>query len=91
VETGKVLTDSDEVRDAFKTGAISWDQAAEIATADNSRPGAAAELLDIAARESFQVYESGPARSSWSPSSTVTSAPASTPPAVPAATPTTSA
>jgi hypothetical protein len=55
VATAHALESSDEVRDAFKTGAISWDQAAEIATADNSRPGAAAELLDIAAKESFQV------------------------------------
>jgi hypothetical protein len=55
VATAQALERCDEVRDAFKAGAIFFDQAAEIATADNSRPGAAAELLDIADKESFQV------------------------------------
>jgi hypothetical protein len=55
VETAKALKDSDQVRDAFKTGAISLDQVSEIATAEEARPGAAAELLPVANAESFQV------------------------------------
>ena len=38
-----------------RPGAISLDQAGEIARAEDARPGAAAELLDIADKESFQV------------------------------------
>ena len=55
LDTAKALADSDEVRDAFKAGAISLDQAGEIAAADVARPGAASELLPLADRESFQV------------------------------------
>jgi hypothetical protein len=55
VDTGKALGDADEVRDAFRGGAISLDQASEIARAEQARPGAATELLAVAAGESLQV------------------------------------
>jgi hypothetical protein len=55
VEASKALEDADQVRDAFKGGAISLDQAAEIAKAEASAPGSASELLAVAHRESFQV------------------------------------
>jgi hypothetical protein len=55
VDTGNALAHSDEVRDAFKGGAISSDQASEIAKAEQARPGAASELLAVASNEAFQV------------------------------------
>jgi hypothetical protein len=55
VEASKALEDADQVRDAFKGGAVSFDQAAEIAKAEASAPGSASELLAVAHRESFQV------------------------------------
>jgi hypothetical protein len=87
VETAKALKDSDQVRDAFKTGAISLDQASEIARAEEARPGAAAELLPWPTPRLSRCYGSGPARSSWRPNNTETSPPASMPPGPPAATP----
>ena len=55
VETGKRLGDSGAVAGALREGDISLDQAAEIAKAEEARPGSAAELLDVAERESFHV------------------------------------
>ncbi len=55
VDTGKVLSDADEVRAAFQDGDISLDQASEIAKAELACPGSATELLEVAAKESFQV------------------------------------
>ena len=55
VETAKRLRDSDEVSGALRSGDISFDQAAEIARAEEARPGAASELLPVAQEEAFHV------------------------------------
>jgi hypothetical protein len=55
VETGQALGDAPEVRDAFKGGDISLDEATEIARAEQAQPGSASELLEVAHTESFQV------------------------------------
>lgn len=57
VATGKVLGDSDELRDALSHGEVSLDQATEIARAEEASPGTARELLKIAHKESFQVLK----------------------------------
>jgi 5-methylcytosine-specific restriction endonuclease McrA len=57
VETGKVLGDSEELSSALQNGEISLDQAAEIATAEESSPGAATDLLPVAREESFHVLK----------------------------------
>ena len=55
VDTGKALTEADEVRDAFKGGDVSLDQASEIARAEQARPGSSSELLAVADKEAFHV------------------------------------
>ena len=55
VDTGNSLKSADEVREAFKSGEISVDQASEIATAENASPGSSTELLKLAQDESFQT------------------------------------
>ncbi|MDQ3216681.1 MAG: hypothetical protein M3Q18_02275 [Actinomycetota bacterium] len=55
VDTGNALQDADEVREAFKAGDISLDQASEIAKAEQARPGSSSKLLQVASDESFQV------------------------------------
>ena len=55
VATGKVLDDSRDLSLAMQGGAISLDQATEIAKAEASAPGSAKELLRIAKKESFHV------------------------------------
>ena len=55
VTTGKVLGESSELNVAMQHGEVSLDQATEIASAEQSRPGAATELLAVAEKESFHV------------------------------------
>jgi HNH endonuclease len=55
VETGKVLASCDELSTAMQTGKVSLDQATEIASAEQSAPGVAKELLKVAQKESFNV------------------------------------
>ncbi|MGH2756095.1 MAG: HNH endonuclease [Actinomycetota bacterium] len=55
VETAKALKDADVIQDAFAGGAISLDQATEIARAEVARPGSAGELLKTAEKRSFQI------------------------------------
>ena len=55
VDTGNSLKAADEVREAFKSGEISVDQASEIATAEKASPGSSTELLKLAQEESFQT------------------------------------
>ena len=55
VETAKALQDAEVVADAFASGALSLDQATEIARAEKARPGSASELLMVADEGSFQV------------------------------------
>ena len=55
VETAKALRDADVVSDAFASGGLSFDQASEIARAEQARPGSADELLTVAKEQSFQV------------------------------------
>jgi hypothetical protein len=57
VATGKVLGDSEELSSALRHGDISLDQAAEIASAEESAPGAAAELVAVAQKEPFHVLK----------------------------------
>jgi hypothetical protein len=57
VATGKVLGASGELSDALQHGEISLDQATEIASAEESSPGAAAELVPVAQREAFHVLK----------------------------------
>ncbi|HVF52542.1 MAG TPA: HNH endonuclease signature motif containing protein [Actinomycetota bacterium] len=57
VATGKVLGAADDLSDAFQSGAISLDQAAEIAKAEESCPGAAKELVAVARTEAFHVLK----------------------------------
>jgi len=57
VATGRILHNSDDLSDALRHGYISLDQAAEIAKAEESSPGAAAELLAVAHSESFNVLK----------------------------------
>ena len=55
VETGHSLRGADEVREAFKSGELSVDQATEIARAEQAFPGSSTELLKAAQEESFQT------------------------------------
>jgi HNH endonuclease len=56
-ETGAALADAPEVGDALSTGAISLDQAGEIAKAERARPGCSGELLGVAKDEAFHVLK----------------------------------
>ena len=55
VATGKVLDDSAELGAALQHGDISLDQASEIAKAEESSPGTAANLVAVATKEPFHV------------------------------------
>ena len=55
VDTGKSLMEADQVREAFKSGEISLDQAGEIARAEQSCPGSSTELLKLAQEKCFQA------------------------------------
>lgn len=55
VDTGNSLKSADELRDAFRSGELSSDQAAEIAKAEKASPGSSSELLKVAQEESFQA------------------------------------
>jgi hypothetical protein len=57
VDTGRRLRDSDEVAAALRAGEVSLEQAAEIAKAEESRPGSASELLAVAGAEPFHVLK----------------------------------
>jgi HNH endonuclease len=57
VATGKVMRDAGELSAAFQSGRVSLDQAAEIAKAEESAPGAARELLKIADEKPFHVLK----------------------------------
>lgn len=57
VATGKALASSDDLGLALQNGEVSLDQAAEIAAAEESAPGAARELLAVAQKESFHVLK----------------------------------
>ena len=55
VETGRTLRDAPDLTGALREGAISFDQAAEIAKAEEVRPGSTEELLPVARDEAFHV------------------------------------
>ncbi|HZJ51545.1 MAG TPA: HNH endonuclease [Actinomycetota bacterium] len=55
VDTGNSLKSADELRDAFRSGEVSSEQAAEIAKAEVASPGSTTELLKVAQEESFQA------------------------------------
>ena len=57
VTTGKVLEESIELSMAMQHGEVSLDQATEIASAEQSCPGAAKDLLAVAQKESFHVLK----------------------------------
>ena len=84
--TATVLATSTELSAALQHGDISLDQAAEIASAEQSAPGAAAELVGVAQTEAFHVLKHRPARQGSRPSSTAISGLGSAPPGWPGAT-----
>ena len=55
VDTGNSLKGADHVREAFKSGEISLDQASEIAKAEQASPGSSTKLLKVAQEDSFQA------------------------------------
>lgn len=55
IATGQVMQTSDDLSLAMQQGSVSLDQAAEIASAEESAPGAAKELLKTAQEGSFAV------------------------------------
>jgi len=55
VDTGNSLKSADQVREAFKSGEVSLDQASEIAKAEKASPGSSTELLQLAQADSFQA------------------------------------
>jgi hypothetical protein len=57
IATAEVLAESGDLDDALRHGNVSLDQATEIARAEESRPGAAAELLRVAQDEAFHVLK----------------------------------
>ena len=57
VTTGKALQESAELNMAMQHGEVSLDQASEIASAEQSCPGAAKELLAVAHKHSFHVLK----------------------------------
>jgi hypothetical protein len=57
VDTGKVMATSAELSGALQQGDVSLEQAAEIARAEESAPGAASELVEVAQNESFHVLK----------------------------------
>jgi hypothetical protein len=57
VATGRVLREACELNAAFQAGEVSLDQAAEIAKAEESSPGAANALLKVAESQAFHVLK----------------------------------
>ena len=57
VTTSQVVGASDDLRNAMQHGEISLDQAAEIASAEESAPGSARELVAVAKKSSFHVFK----------------------------------
>jgi len=57
VTTGKVMSASGDLASALQHGEISLDQAAEIASAEESAPGAARELVAVAQERPFHVLK----------------------------------
>lgn len=57
VATGKVMGGSPDLAAALQHGDISLDQAAEIASAEESAPGAARELVAVAQEQPFHVLK----------------------------------
>jgi hypothetical protein len=57
VSTSKVLGQTEELNEALKHGEISFDQASEIAKAEESAPGASKKLLTTARDEPFHVLK----------------------------------
>ena len=57
IATSKALAGSAPLADALRHADISLDQATEIARAEESSPGAAAELVAVAQKESFSVLK----------------------------------
>ena len=57
VTTGKVLSQSHDLSKAMARGKVSLDQASEIASAEQSAPGAARDLLKVAASQSFHALK----------------------------------
>jgi hypothetical protein len=51
------MSESDDLSAAMQHGRISLDQAAEIATTEESAPGVAAELVAVAQKEAFHVLK----------------------------------
>jgi hypothetical protein len=57
VATGRVMSGSGDLGEALKGGEVSLEQATEIAKAEESCPGSAAELVAVAREEAFHVLK----------------------------------
>jgi hypothetical protein len=57
VGLSKRLVDTPDLNDAVRRGAVSLDQAAEIAKAETAAPGCAGELVEVARNEPFHVLK----------------------------------
>ncbi len=57
VATGKALSQSDTLSEALRHGTISLDQATEIAKAEESAPGSAEALVEVARKEPFHILK----------------------------------
>ena len=57
VTTGKVAASSEDLCSALQHGEISLDQATEITQAEESAPGSARALVEVAQKESFHVLK----------------------------------
>jgi hypothetical protein len=57
VATGQVMSGSGDLGEALKAGEVSLEQATEIARAEASAPGSAAELVAVAKKESFHALQ----------------------------------
>ena len=57
VHTGKTMSQSDDLSAALQQGDVSLDQATVIASAEQSAPGAAAELVHVAHKQAFHVLK----------------------------------
>ncbi|MEA2461790.1 MAG: hypothetical protein QOH90_1967, partial [Actinomycetota bacterium] len=55
--TGEVLARSDDLSNALQQGAVSLEQATEIASAEESCPGSAGELVAVAQEQPFHVLK----------------------------------
>ena len=86
VATGKRMSESEDLSTAVQHGRISLEQAAEIAAAEESAPGVAAELVAVAQKEAFHVLKDNARKAKLEAERHETRRGANEPPAAPGAT-----